>query len=389
MKKKAGTRTLKDIVREFPSIDFPEYQREPTVWDRRAKQRLIDSIIRAFDIASIYVYRHDDGSLDCIDGRQRLNAIMSFVGQNPEDDDNAFPFVQINDIYDDPNRPYQAIEGMTYTQISERNDALSRRFLDAFNNYELIIVELEQSARAGEFNLQFTRLNLGQIISSGEKLHAMIGAMRDACFKEGSIGLHPFLEATRIPTRRYAREQTAAQILAQIFSLESADRDFTRTRHFDLQRFFKDNARLSDDKKALLDRTRALFDLLAGAFDQNTLRNRAMTVSTVLLAWRTGAQHPRQATALAAFIVEFLARLRWQVAKLKELAVDAEYHYLIDFQRHLTQASVEKPAVKARSDVLEAEFAAWSERKALTGDQEYVRRTGEDPSELSRQVARR
>ena len=50
--------------------------------------------------------------------------------------------------------------------------------------------------------------------------------------------------------------------------------------------------------------------------------------------------------AYAKFLEEFLGRLRWQVEK--GLDVDPEYRYLIDFQRHVTQASVEKPAVDAR-----------------------------------------
>ena len=39
------------------SIDFPEYQREPNVWNLYKKQRLIDSILRGFDIAPIYVFK--------------------------------------------------------------------------------------------------------------------------------------------------------------------------------------------------------------------------------------------------------------------------------------------------------------------------------------------
>lgn len=79
MKKETTTWTVRDLAERFPTINFPEYQREPNVWEKAAKQRLVDSIIRKFDIASIYLYQDEDGSIDCIDGRQRLGAIMSFM----------------------------------------------------------------------------------------------------------------------------------------------------------------------------------------------------------------------------------------------------------------------------------------------------------------------
>ena len=132
--------------------------------------------------------------------------------------------------------------------------------------------------------LQFTRLNLGTIINSGEKLNAMAGEMRDECFGPGGLGHHPFLGATDIPIRRFAREQVAAQILAQVFSLKYSE-DFRRTRHFDLQNFFKDHRSLNDEQRSLIGDVHNVLDLLHEPFeDSRVLRNRAITVSTVLLA---------------------------------------------------------------------------------------------------------
>src|SRR5256885_13190738 len=93
--------TLQDLSRRYASINFPEYQREPNVWSRGAKQSLIDAITRQFDIASICLYEDEEGSLDCIDGRQRLGAIMAFLGNNPDDEDNDFEYKRMNEIYED------------------------------------------------------------------------------------------------------------------------------------------------------------------------------------------------------------------------------------------------------------------------------------------------
>ena len=94
--------TIKFLKDNLAQIDFPEYQREPTVWNLEKKQRLIDSIFRGIDIASIYLFKKEENSYDCIDGRQRINAIMSNLGINKKDkDDNGFHVPLVNEIYED------------------------------------------------------------------------------------------------------------------------------------------------------------------------------------------------------------------------------------------------------------------------------------------------
>lgn len=385
MKKKTDLWSVRELEKHFKQISFPEYQREPNVWGRVAKQRLVDSMVRQFDIASLYLYFDEDQSIDCIDGRQRIGAIMSFLGENPEDQDNGFEFRLLNEIYTDEDQPFAALDGLTFAALVARSegDPLAKRFLAAIrDSYELTIVRLSGSRRPEEFNLQFTRLNLGTIINSGEKLHAMVGELRDACFAEGGLGQHPFLELTRIPIRRFAKEQTAAQILAQIFSLEGKS-EFTRTRHFDLQRLFKEHGTLSQEQRKWVDRTREILDLLEKGFvGVGPLRNRSITVSAVLLAWQLKVKKEDEAIRIAKFIDEFTCRLKWQVRK--NLDVDDEYRYLVDFQRHLTQASVEKAAVTARADALREEFIRWDDSGSLKGDQEFKHRTHIDPSEACR-----
>ena len=82
MRKKVRPMTVAELRELFPTISFPEYQREPNLWSLTEKQRLIDSVMRAFDIASLYFYEHEGGGTDCVDGRQRIGALMSFLGVN-------------------------------------------------------------------------------------------------------------------------------------------------------------------------------------------------------------------------------------------------------------------------------------------------------------------
>ena len=384
MKKKVQAWTVAQLRDSYPQIDFPEYQREPNLWSLVEKQRLIDSMTRRFDIASLYLYQHLDGSIDCVDGRQRIGTIMSFVGENKADENVNFQFTPLNEVYYEETPVFQTLKDKTFNEIAELavggDDSTAQQFVDQFFDYPLTVVMLSDSAASEEFNLQFTRLNLGTIINSGEKLHAMVGDLRDECFN--GLGRHAFLKGTNIPTRRFAREQVAAQILAQVFSITETG-EFARTRHFDLQRVFKVNSRFTEEQRTLIEQMSKLFDVLGEAFeDIDSLRNRAITVSTVLLSWKLGMKAREEALSVAAFIEEFLARLSWQVRK--GLLVDREYYYLTNFQRNITQASAERSSVASRASMLEQEFERWQTSEELSGDAEYEGRTGLDPREESR-----
>ena len=385
MNKDVKSWSIQDLRERFPQIDFPEYQREPNLWSLVEKQRLIDSIVRRFDIASLYLYQHDDGSLDCVDGRQRIGTIMAFLDENPLGTYPGFRFRHLNEIYDD-TPPFESLDGKTFGEIQQlqvdSQDTAAERFVETLLDYPLTIVMLSESNESEEFNLQFTRLNLGTIISSGEKLNAMVGDLRDVCFEK--LGHHAFLQGTKIPTRRFAREQVAAQILAQLLS-QSESGQFTRTRHIDLQRMFKQNSTMSETQRRIVDELSALMDLLAVAFsNMNTLRNRAITVSTVLVAWKTDVKSVTEASELAGFVEEFVCRLKWQIRK--GLLIDQEYHHLTEFQRNITQASAESSSVETRAKMLGEELIHWRQFKSLRGDEDWKERhPGLDPSIESRQ----
>ena len=387
MKKKTTLWSVSDLQQRFRRINFPEYQREPNVWSRAAKQRLIDSMLRQFDIAPFYFYTSGDDSIDCVDGRQRIGAIMSFLNNNPDDaDDNGFEFRVLNELYEDKGYPFAALDNVSFRKLEKRNAMVAKDFVRRLKNYRITVTELSDCDDATEFNLQFARLNLGTVINSGEKLNAMIGALRDVCF--GERGRHEFLESTSLPTRRFSKEQLTAQILAQVFSVAAGgEGSYTRTRHFDIQKLFKEHTTLRPEHRRWIQKTMQLMDLLHGAFRRRSpLRNRAIVVSTVLLAYEQPDMNDKVALELAGFVDEFVCRLKWQLGK--GLDVDYGYRYLVEFQRHVTQASVEKPAVSARAETLAQEFARWRKSRVLRGDEEYKTQTGKDPRKECRKARR-
>ena len=305
---------------------------------------------------------------------------MSFLGENPKDTENEFKFRVLNEIYEDQKHPLTSMDNKAYAEIKELvgKEPHADEFVHRFEQYSLTIILLSGSETDKEFNLQFARLNLGTIINSGEKLHAMVGALRDVCFEW--LGKHSFLAETNVPIRRYSREQLAAQIVGQVFALESSKRDgrkeYGRTRHFDLQRLFKMHTSLGVDETQWIEKIDVVMKWLQPAFaEMGALRNRALVVSTVLLAYEKDVSSADEAGAFAQFIDEFVRCLRWQIQKGYNM--DEEYRYLVDFQRHVTQASVEKPAVEERARILEEGLALWRERQLLHGDEEYMARCPE------------
>lgn len=377
---------VRDLRKRYPRINFPEYQREPNLWSRDKKQMLVDSMLRGFDISALYLFKDDGGSLDCVDGRQRIGAIMSFLGDNALDADNKFEVVRSNEIYEDaefsPLMQSQPTFEVLKRLAEKEGNKEAQELIERILAYEVSVVELSKASRSEEFNLQFTRLNLGTIVNSGEKLNAMVGELRDICFNPEGLGQHPFLLETGIPTRRFSHEQLAAQIIAQAFSLFESE-DFTRTRHFDLQRVFKEHATPDAKHRGYVKQVQVALDLLSAAFGgSNPLNNRAMTVSVVLLAMQEEIDSAKKAVALKEFVEEFMCRLRWQIGK--GLDADGEYRWLVDFQRDVTQASVEKPAVERRAKVLRAGLARWRAKGDIEGDAVH-RKEGGDPSKECRE----
>lgn len=372
------TITIEDLVHMFPSIDFPEYQREPSVWDLWKKRRLIDSVLRDFDISSIYLYKYltkkKDKMYDCIDGRQRINAILSYLGKNPEEgQDNEFRLKISNEISQD-TQEYKDVDNKMF---SELNSSRKKQIL----GYRLNVVVIEKVENEEELNLLFLRLQLGSILNAGEKLHAMIGDMRNAIFGDGGLGKHKFFQEIKIPYRRYAREQVAAQLVLNYFSLRK-DKEYHRARYIDLQDFFKNYSTFSTTDQELILRIRKNLDKITKHFGKKLalIKNRAIAVSVFLFV--SMLLEDKQEAKIGRFIEffeKFIDTLKWQVARGMDF--DREYRELLKFQSYVTQAAGERYAIENRQKFWEEYFAYYEKERRIKGDKEYRNRTKKDPDE--------
>ena len=80
------TRTVTDIQNLFEDNLLnlePGFQRQ-SVWSERDRSKLIESILRNYPLPAIFSYRREeDGRIiyDVIDGKQRLESILMFMGE--------------------------------------------------------------------------------------------------------------------------------------------------------------------------------------------------------------------------------------------------------------------------------------------------------------------
>ena len=364
--------TIKDLRDYHNFIDFPEYQREPTVWSLEKKQRLIDSILRGIDIASIYLFKKEEKSYDCIDGRQRINAILSYLGENRTDtEDDAFHVTIRNEIFEDSVQ-FEEINNKRFINLPEE---YKTKILD----YKINVVIIESVEDEDELNLFFLRLQLGQVLNAGERLHAMIGDMREFIFND--IGLHAFFESISIPYRRYAREQVAAQIALNYFTKKEKG-EYHRSRYLDLQEFFKERSQFGEKEAEITGEIKQKLNKIYDYFKDvlNLIKNRAMAVSVFLfISELIDQERESEIKQFIEFFVKLVQTLKWQIPE--GVQMHAAYYYLLDFQNYVTQAAGEKYAIKNRHDFLDRRFYYYKQNKAMEGDDKYFEATDKKAEE--------
>lgn len=122
------------------------------VWDITKKRMLIDSMIRNFPINALYFNRSDDGRYDALDGKQRSNAIQSFI-------DNEFTLDNLEPFYNESGEEVNA-NGLKFEELPEWMQ-------DQIKEYSITIYYFDgiTDEEVAEF---FFRINNGKPLSSIE-----------------------------------------------------------------------------------------------------------------------------------------------------------------------------------------------------------------------------
>jgi hypothetical protein len=198
-----GKKTINDIVLLYKNRQInlePGFQRN-SVWTISDRRRLIESIFAQFPLPNIFLYsRNDNGRLvyDVIDGKQRLETILMFMGIGNFRRDAFTTKLEL-----DEDGPWD----WDWPMISKFTE--EDRF--RFETFPLQTVEV--SGSLSEIVDLFVRINsTGKRLTSGEKRHAR--------FYES-----PFLKAADRLLRRYKSYFVGARILspAEISRMKGAE----------------------------------------------------------------------------------------------------------------------------------------------------------------------
>lgn len=308
---------IKDLAERHREIHFTSIK-NGTWWSLFSKQSLMDSIIRGLDIGQILLIERPDGLFECLDGQRRLEAIWSFLGLNPADEDNNFPLDFKVVKTEPPHKMLSEFRSKTYKDIlrvgPSHPGSLAAKCIDTILDYNLVMTILSDIESPGEFQAQASRGSGVLLTNTSNRLKTMMGDARDTCFSEGDLGSHPFLGAVDVPHLFHPRESFAAEVLAQVF-WQSKNTHFNKSNRHHVMRFVKEYSKMDAEHHALVARVSALFDHMEKPFaDVTAMKDRAFALVTVLAAWRMDISTAEEAEQLADFVRDLDAKFQ-QIAR--------------------------------------------------------------------------
>ena len=198
------TRNLQKLDGENKIIYNTEFQRGE-VWDLPRKQKLIDSVLRGYNINTIFFRQLPDGKFECLDGQQRLKTILKEF---------------LNDKF--PINPKITLEFNRKTYFSELPEPLRSKI----KNYPIYAI-IFYTDKDDETCKIFLRLQEGLPLNSAEKLNAMIGFLRNEIVE---LAQHPFMRKLGIKDYRFAHRYILAQIYLLTLRNQIADVKFRNLR---------------------------------------------------------------------------------------------------------------------------------------------------------------
>lgn len=345
MKRSIGEWRIADIYKKRDIISFPEYQREPKLWSTKDKELLIDSILADVDIPSLYFYKvpHKE-EYEVVDGQQRLWAIWGYI-----DDEFAC-----------------RIKGKN-RKFSELDEQEHHKIL----NYKIHVTVLSDVSEDYLRKL-FIRLQLGLLLNTGEKLHAMTGEIRNFVFTK--FVKHPFIHTVRVPKRRYAKQALCAQISINSFSRARVG-SFSRTRFEDLSAFVEEYAKpVGDAKEFFQSQCKRILDI-CGFLESNfgnrasVLRNRSFILSVYLFADENYDMASRQERdkSMKKF-VDFVTKLLQRLKEEARAGIRRSNEHLYIFQSYLSISPGEKHQIEKRQAKLQELFSYYVHHDRIKGD---------------------
>ena len=316
------TRNLKKLDNENKIIYNTEFQRGE-VWDKKRKQKLIDSILRGYNINTIYLRQLPDGRFECLDGQQRLKTILKEFLEDK---------IPIN--------PKITPEFNRETYFSELPEALKSKI----RNYQIYAI-IFYTADDEEICKIFLRLQEGLPLNSAEKLNAMMGFLRNEIVE---LSKHPFIKRLGIRDYRFSHRY----ILAQAYLLTLRNQ-MTDVKFRNLREVYTTYSRVRPPQ-TVTNTVKKVLNFLDKEFgeDAKIIRYNADFISLYLLAKHLIENYAINSNiGLRDFFLGFLRRVG--EVESSENEEDAPYY---DYKTYRKTSADSKNSIKRRFDIALSKF---------------------------------
>jgi len=343
--------SIKELVDDYLyRIDLDaDYQREH-IWSLKQQEELLDSIFQDIDIPKLYLVKtlsnNKNFDYECIDGKQRMTCLLNFI--SPDSNEEPSP------------KFFLGGERYTYKELKEEHPTIAKKIED----YKLSFT-IYNEINDDFVRLIFRRLQLGVRLNSGELLKTRTGTIRDFIYKEiGNNG--SFFRKTNLSKKRFSIPFTLTQICINSFERASNGK-FTRARLTDIEDFFEDNHNL-DRNDENLNRIRNVLEIMDSNFDKKAqiISSRAVAVSCYLFSeYLFVSRREREIEKFACFFEKLLLEIKNNMNLLNQFETPYNQFILEEFQKYISQASVEAYSIKRRDDFLGKAFTYYLNTKEI------------------------
>lgn len=325
--------------REYIQIN-PEYQRMGDIWTLEKKQLLIDSILNDFDIPKIYfhefpeirVFKGKKFKYAIIDGRQRLEAIWGFIG-------NDFTLSEEFIFFEDETIK---AANLTYKEIAEKYPELR----GIFDSFSLPIM----SVITDDIDLieeMFSRLNEAMPLNAAEKRNALGGPITPVIRKMEKNQL--FRKNIPFSNKRYQHREIVCKMLYLTWQKKIMD---TKKVYLDsfVKEFKKKN--LEREARALEKEVNANLISLSNIFlsSDHLLRSQGMVIIYYLVIKE--AKRGNWANKISRKKLLDFEKERQENRILAEKDISKANYELLEFDRMTLQGTNDGASIKFRLDTL-------------------------------------
>lgn len=337
---KMKIKDLHELYKNEFLILNPEFQRS-YVWEkmRDKRERLIDSLLREFDIGKIFLRQEIkiiEGKpvviYECLDGQQRLRSIFDFI-------DGQYPTSK--------RITRELGDSKTFDELDTKHQInINERWL------EPVVVESEDDEMISDI---FLRLQEGVPLRGPEKLNAERGVMRN---KVVELSKHEFFGKTSVSPYRFAYRYLVAQIMRLEEQRVLNSLNFVNIGYNELRRMYRSYRDEETKVRYLANRINSTLNFLSRVLDKDVkvIWSKGDVISIYLLT-----SYVRDKFAISGkedkfkeFVMKFLEKVEnTQTARDRRTEDNASYY---DYKEKRKRSTTSGSMIRDRFEIFLQEF---------------------------------